>query len=147
MASLLVLALAVLVVYRSLVPDPQPIDPGDRVRISGAGMTVFQDTVDRGDDATCRLERGGTVVDLAGGSGIVSTSGLELEVVGHTPRRVEAGTYTLVCSGEPGGLYAGRRTNLIEAVLLGGGSVLLFVLALVVWLTILARRRRSRAIA
>lgn len=141
--SIVVLAVAITLVYRTVVPDPQPVDPGDRVQVTGAGLTLFQG-VDQDGDPTCRLEGDGATVPLSGGDGIAATEGLDLWVVGHTPRSTAAGTYALACDGDPADLYVGRRNNMVEGIVAGVASGLLFIGAVVAWIVLLLRRRRPQ---
>lgn len=138
--SLGVAALAGLALYRAVSPDPAPIDPGDRVRITSSGMRLLQEV-----DATaqCRLERDGRSFDISGGQTVVSTGGLELFVVGQSPGEAGAGTYTLACEGQPEGLYAARAGSVPLGLLLGGGSILLFLAAIGTWVWTFVRRRRA----
>lgn len=141
--SLVMVGLAVNGLWASYAQDPAPVAPGDRVTVSGSGLSLLRDEGEMG-LALCELRGDGLVVpleELAGGRVRLSTGGFQ--EVAATAGRVPAGSYTLACASGGQGLYAARRLVFGDAAAVGALGLLQLALALGVGTLVFVGRARA----
>ena len=141
--SLVTVGLAVNGLWASYAQDPAPVAPGDRVTVSGSGLSLLRDEGESG-LVLCELRADRLVVpleELAGGRVRLSTGGFQ--EVAATAGRVPAGSYTLACASGGQGLYAARRLVFGDAAAVGALGLLQMALALGVGTLVFVGRARA----